>query len=136
MAERNARRKHIARRPERQLVLPDVPEGNDDRENQATVEDAARTREREQLRWGAPELIEVDDEEQQLRTDERRDDDVDAEVEHAVRVEATRFRARHCEPQSQEIGRGQEDAVGVDRDRSDAKQLWIHGCRVRKGRES
>ena len=47
------------------------------------------------------EVIEVDDEEQQLGADERRDDDLDAEIEDAVGDRARALRARtiaSCRP--------------------------------------
>ena len=49
VAERDAGREHVARRPERQADAADVPERDDDGEDQAAVEHAARARERQQL---------------------------------------------------------------------------------------
>ena len=114
VAERDARREHVARRPERQPVAGDVPEGDDDREDQAAVEHAARPRQRQQVLRRRAELIEVDDEQQQLRADQRGDDDVDAEVEHARRVEPPLLGAAHRQPEPEQIGRGEQHAVGVD----------------------
>ena len=71
VAERDARREHIAGRPERQAVSGDVPEGHADREDQAAVEHAARPGQRQQVGRRAAELVEVDDQQQQLRADQR-----------------------------------------------------------------
>ena len=59
-------------------------------------------------------VSEVGDQQQQLGADERADDDVDAEVEDALRVEAARPRADQRELQAEQIGRRQQHAVGVD----------------------
>ena len=49
VAEGDARREHVGRRPHRQLVAADVPQRDDHREDQPAVEDAARLRQRQQL---------------------------------------------------------------------------------------
>ena len=49
VAERDARREHVAGRPQRQAGAADVPQRDGDRENQAAVEHAARARQRQQL---------------------------------------------------------------------------------------
>src|SRR3989442_14495008 len=126
VGERDARREFVARRPQRETDAPDVPERDDDGEDEAAVEHAARTRQREQLVRIRLERPEIGDQQQQLRADERADDDVDAEVEHAVRVEAARLRANHRELQADQIRRGEQDAVRVQRDRPELKQSWIH----------
>ena len=66
-------------------MLPDVPQRDDDGEDQPAVEHAAGARERQQLARVGGERPEVGDQQQQLRADQRADDDVDAEVEDAVR---------------------------------------------------
>ena len=139
VAERDARREHIAGRPQRQAGAADVPERDDDREDQAAVEHAARARQRQQLARIGAERAEVGDEQQQLRADQRADDDVDAEVEHARLVEAARLGADHRELQAEQVGGGQQDAVGVDviaESESELKQSWIHACLRRACRES
>ena len=103
---------------------------------QAAVEHAARPRQRQQLRRIGPKRPEVRDEQQQLRADERADDDVDAEVEHADRVEAARLRADHGELQTEQVRRGEQHAVGVDGDRAEVKQSWIHASEPPAYRES
>ena len=40
---------------------------------------------------------------------------------HARRVEAARLRARQRELQPEQVGRGQQDAVRVDRDRAEIR---------------
>ena len=50
VAERDARREHVAGRPQRQADAADVPERDDDREDQAAVEHAARARQRRAAR--------------------------------------------------------------------------------------
>jgi hypothetical protein len=54
-----------------------------------------------QLTRCLPELLEVDDQQQQLRADQRRDDDVDAQVEDARGVEPPTLRAAHRQPQAE-----------------------------------
>ena len=49
MAERDPRREHIARRPQRQADATDIPQRDDHSEDQPAVEDAARARQRQQL---------------------------------------------------------------------------------------
>ena len=88
VAERDARREHVGRRPHRQLVAADVPQRDDHREDQPAVEDAARLRQRQQLLRIAREEPPVLVEEQQLRADQRADDDPDAQVHHPIAVEA------------------------------------------------
>jgi hypothetical protein len=92
MAERDTWREDVGRRPQRQADLPDVPQRDDDGEDEAAVEDAAGAGEREELARIGGERPEVGDQQQQLRADQRADDDVDAEVEDAIRVEAARLR--------------------------------------------
>ena len=65
VAERDARRKDVAGRPE-QAVPRDVPETDNDRENQAPVEHAAGSARGQQVSRRSAELIEVDDEQEQL----------------------------------------------------------------------
>ena len=84
-------------------------------ENQAAVEHASGASEGDQLGRVADEGAEVGDDQQQLRADERADDDVDPEVQHARLVEALAWRAHHGQLQAQQIRRGQQHAVGVDR---------------------
>jgi hypothetical protein len=74
----------------------------------------------------AAELVEVNDEEEQFGADERRDDDVDTQVEHPVGVEAPTPRPLHGQPKSKQIRRREQDTVRVYRDRSETKQFWIH----------
>jgi hypothetical protein len=60
-------------------MLGDVPERDRRRQEQAAVEDTGGSHQREQV-GERSELIEVDEEQQQLRANERRDDDVDADI--------------------------------------------------------
>ena len=136
VAERDSRRKHIARRPEREADATDVPQRDRDREDQPAVEYAALAREVQQLRRVGAKRREVRDEQKQLRADERGDDDVDAQIENARLVEPACFCPADCQLQAEEIGRRQQDAVGVNRDRAEFKQSWIHGCPYRACRES
>ena len=77
-------------------------------------------------------MIEVDEEQQQLRADQRGDDDGDAEVERAVRIEPAALRARHRQPQAEQVRGGQQHAVGVDRDWPELEEFRIHASpRVR-----
>src|SRR5437763_3757162 len=133
MSERNAWRKDVARRPERQTDPTDVPQRDNDSDDEAAVEDAARSRQCQELARVGCVRSEVGDDQQQLRANERADDDVDAEVEHAVRVEAAVLRPNARELQTQQVRRGQQNAVRVDRNRSEErerprqlKQSWVH----------
>ena len=123
VAERDARREHVARRPERQLVAPDIPERDERGGDEAAVKHAARSGEHENLVGVVAEVVEVDEEQQQLRADERGDDDVDAEIEQASGVESGLAPAHDGELQAGEIGGRQHDAVRVDRQRPDAEDF-------------
>src|SRR5207248_942815 len=105
MAQRDSGREDIARRPQRQADAADVPKRDDDGDDQAAVEDAARPGQREQLARIGAERFEIGDEQQELRPDESADDDVDAEVEDAVRIESASFGADHREFEAQKICR-------------------------------
>src|SRR5438094_846383 len=83
---------------------------NRDGENQAAIKHAARACERQKLTWIRGERAEVGDEQQELRADERADDDVDAEVEDPVRVEAARLRPHARELQPEEVRGGEQHA--------------------------
>src|SRR5207302_7909525 len=90
----------------------------------------------------APERLKVRDEQQQLRADERADDDVDAEIHYAIGVEAALPCADQRELQTEQIRGGQQDAIGIDCQRSEVrnrpgqfKQLWIHARLVPAYRE-
>ena len=80
--QRDARGEHVARRPERQFVPPDVPEGHERRRDEAAVEHAARARKHENFIGVVAEVVEIDQKEQELRADQGGDDDVHAQVEH------------------------------------------------------
>ncbi len=136
VAERDPRREDVAGRPQRQADAPDVDQRDDDGEDQAAVEDPARPRQRQQLARVRDEHLGVGQEQQQLGADEGADDDVDAEVEDAVGVEASCFRPHHRQLQAEQIRRRQQDAVGVDGDRTELKQSWIHACLRSAYRES
>ena len=82
------------------------------------------------------ERTKVRDQQQQLGADERADDDVDAEIQDADGVETTRLRAHHGELQAEQVRRGEQDPVGVDGDRPQLKQSWIHACQPPACRES
>jgi hypothetical protein len=82
--------------------------------DQPAVEHAARAEEREELAGCCEKVLEVDDEQQELRADERGDDDVDAEVHHPRGVEAARACPRERELQARQVGGGEQHAVGVD----------------------
>ena len=69
----------------------------------------------------------VDGEEQQLGADERADDDPDAQVHHPLLIEGARARAHQREPQPEQVGDGEQDAVGVDGEATDIKQDGMHG---------
>ena len=114
MSECDAGRKDVAGRPERHAMFGDVPERHHHREDQSAVEHTAGSGEREQFPGRAAELVEVDEQQHQLRADERRDDDVDAEVEHAIGIEAPALRAGHRQSEPEQVRRGQEDAVRID----------------------
>ena len=92
-----------------------------DRGDQAAVEHAARPQQRRELLPAARELLEIDDEQQRLGADQRRDDHPDAEVEHLVGVESRLPRAPRRHPEAEQIGGGQQHAVGVDGDRARAQ---------------
>jgi hypothetical protein len=102
VSERDARREHVARRPQRQTDAADVPQRNGHGEDEAAVEYAAGSREGDEIGWIRPERAEIGDEQEQLRADERADDDVDAEVEDPIRVEAARLGADHGELEPEE----------------------------------
>src|SRR5204862_4067825 len=118
--------------PQRQADAADVHQRDRDGDDQAAVEHSARSQQREQLARIGAERIEVGDQQQQLGADQRADDDVDAEVEHPVRVEAAVVRADDSQLQPQQVGGSKQDTVGVqsnladDRDRSQLQQLRVH----------
>ena len=132
VAQRDARRKHVARRPQRQADPPDVHERHGDRQDQPSIEDAARSQQCEQFARIRPEGAEIGEEQQQLGADECADDDVDAEVEDAICVQAAVLRPDHGELQAEQVRGGQQHAVGVQRelphdwDRPELEQFWIH----------
>ena len=87
--------------------------------DQPAVEDAARPHQREDLAGVLDEVLEVDEDQQGLGADERRDDDPDAEVHHLVADPGRRGRARtiaSCRPAR--YAAASSSAVGVDRDRA------------------
>ena len=69
-------------------------------------------------------MVQVDDQ-QELGADEGRDDDVDAEVHHLGPADAAPL-SRRAELQPEQIARRQQEAVGVDADGTQFKQLRIH----------
>src|SRR4029450_10647311 len=95
VAERDPPRGYIARRPQRQAFATDIRQGDRHSEYQPPVEDAARARQGQQLTRIVSKGIEVRDEKQDFRADQGADDDVDAEVEDAGRIELAGFRAPH-----------------------------------------
>ena len=102
-----------------------IPERHGDRGDQAAVEHAARSHQRQQLaRDCCRERVEVDDQQQQLRADQRADDDPDAEVHDPVGIEAARPGAHQRELQAEQVGGGQQHAVGVDREARRSQTGW------------
>src|SRR5260221_3729284 len=101
MPQCNPGREDVARRPKRQTRAPDVAERDHHCENEAAVEHAPDAHQRQELARVGRERLEVDDEEQQFRADERADDDVDAEIEDAIAVDfksdrkSTRLNSSH-----------------------------------------
>ena len=88
VAERDARREQIGRRPHRQTVAAAEPEPDRHGDDQPAVEHAGRARERQDLARLLAEVVEIDDDQHQLGADERRDDEVDPEVHDPRGVEA------------------------------------------------
>ncbi len=126
VTERNAGREDVGDGPHRHAMPSQIPQRDDDRCDQPAVKHAARPQQRQQFLRIPAERVEFDDQEQQLRAGERADDDPDAEVHHPVRIESALAGADQCELQPQQVGGGQQDAVGVDREASDFKQDWMH----------
>ncbi len=121
----DAGREDIAGGPERHPMTGDVPEGDADCEEQPAVKHASQPREIQQVAR-VLELIEVDDEQEQLGADKRGNDDVDPEVQHPVRVQSPFLCPPHRQAEAEQVGGGQQDAIGIDGERSEFKQLWIH----------
>ena len=46
---------------------------------------------------------------------------------HLVAVDAGGAGAPHRQPEAQQVGGGQQHAVGIDGERSELKQDWMHG---------
>src|SRR5687768_10631531 len=67
VAESDPGRKQVSRLPQRQLVLSQLINADENRCDEAAVEDAARTNERHEVLPTACELLEVDDKQQGLR---------------------------------------------------------------------
>src|SRR5262245_29757290 len=104
----------------------DVPERDSNRSDQPSVEDTSRAQKGEEVGYREVKLIEVRDEQQQFRADKSGDDDVNAEIEDAVGIESPSLSSYSRELQAEQIRGGEQDAVSWNRDRPDAKQLWIH----------
>src|SRR5262249_44922672 len=91
----------------------------------------------------ALERLKVGDEQQELRADQRTDDDIDAQVHHPGAVEMARLGALERQLQAKQVGGGEQNAVRVDRDRSNEgnrprqlKQSWMHARLLRAYPES
>ncbi len=136
VAEGDARREDVRRRPHRQLVPADVPQRDDDGQDQPAVEDAARLRQREQLRGVAREQPPVLVEQQQLGADQGADDDPDAQVHHPVTVQAAGPGADERQPQAGQIAERQQESVAVEGDGAELKQAREHGIRFGACRRS
>ena len=132
VAERDARREHVGDRPQRQPVPPQVPQRDDDGGDQAAVEDAARADQRQQLAPGsAGDCPQSTISSSSLAP-------TSALMMIQMPRSMTRFGSRpralartsaNCRPE--QVGGGQQHAVGVDREAADLKQDGIHGCRPR-----
>ena len=140
VAERDARREHVGDRPHRHLVPPQVPERDHDRRDQSAVEHAGRADQVHQPGRAQRELVVIDDQQQQLGADQRADDDPDAEVHDPVRIEPAGAGPHQRELQAEQVGGGQQQAVGVDREAGDLKQNGMHAvvrgrsCRAARAR--
>ena len=135
VAERDAGREHVGRGPHRHPVPPQVPQGDGDGRDQPAVEHAARARQVRQSRGAQGRTCRIDDEQQQLRADQRADDDPDPEVHDPVRIQAARPGPDQRELQAEQVGGGEQQPVGVDREAADLKQDGMHaGVRARSCR--
>ena len=126
VSERDAGGEHVRHRPHRHPMPAQIPQGDRHRGDEAPVKDPPGAEQIEELGGVRRVLVELDNEEEQLRADQRADDDPDPQIHHAVGIEAPRPCAHQRELQTQQVRRSEQDAVGVDREAPDFKQDWVH----------
>jgi hypothetical protein len=107
-------------------VLSQLPDADQDGGDQPAIEHAARTQQGGELLPTAGEVLEVDNEQQRLGADKRADDHPDAEVHDPRVIEARCLGAPDGHPQAEQIGGGEQHAVGINGERSRVKQDWMH----------
>ena len=113
----NGRTHRVGIRQERHVVAAHVPEGEQHRADEAAVEHQAALPELEDAGEIVRVLVPVDDDEEDPRADHRRHQDTEREIEHLVAVESRSIGGARSERHGHEEAGGDEDAVGVDRDR-------------------
>ena len=99
------------------VVAAHVPDREQDRADEAAVEHQAALPELEDTGEIVRVLVPVDDDEEDPGADHRRDQDAEGEIEHLVAVEPRSLRGTCRQRHGHKEAGGDEDSVGVHRDR-------------------
>jgi len=130
-AQRNRGREGIGRLPPREFVASHQHVSGQHRGDEAAVEDAARTQEveREEIQRMRA-ILRLDDEQQNLRPDNRRQQQPQAKIINALTRQPIAPGEARRHHQRQQKRRRQQHAVGVDGEIADAEKFWIHLVRL------